>query len=273
MNTMNAAQSPSPSSSIAPPVSVCMATYNGARYLPVQLASILEQLGPRDELVAVDDASCDKTVAILEGLDDPRVRVYRNERNLGHVRTFARALSLARNDILFMADQDDLWLPDRLRLMREGLLGHRAWVVSANARYMDAEGRATTFDAERVRPAQSRRHAANIASIFAGRRRYYGCCMALRREILPLILPVPAFVESHDLWIAMAGNVAQANVHLDCDTLVRRVHGTNASVVSRPLSRKLWSRVVFLRSLAVLLRRRAAMARAKVRASERTASR
>lgn len=253
----------------APPISVCMAAYNGAPYLREQIDSILAQLAADDELVIVDDASSDDTPAVLRGYTDPRIRVHRNERNLGHVQSFGRVLSLARHDLLFMADQDDVWLPDRVRRMHAALLGPRAWVVSSNSQYMDSAGRPTAFDAEGVKAADSTRHLANILSIFTGRRRYYGCAMALRREILPAVLPMPDFVESHDLWIAMAGNAARANVHLEADTLKRRVHGSNASIVSRPLRQKLWSRVVFLQSLVVLLLRLAALPRAADRSTAR----
>src|SRR6476619_5168785 len=91
--------------------SVCMATYHGARFVAEQIESILHQLGDQDELVVVDDASQDATVDIVSKYAaDPRVRLERNPDNLGYVRTFYKALRLARGDYLFLADQDDVWL-------------------------------------------------------------------------------------------------------------------------------------------------------------------
>lgn len=233
-------------------ISVCMATYNGARYLAPQLASIIAQLEPDDEVVVVDDASTDDTAQLLRTLGDARVRIHRNERNLGHVQSFSRALSLARHDLLFMSDQDDVWLAGRVARMKQGLSRQDSWVLSSNTTFIDANGEPTHYDTEGVKAADSNRFASNIISIFVGRHRYYGCAMALRREILPIVLPIPNFVESHDLWIAMAGNAARANMHLEAQTLARRVHGGNASILSRPLRQKLWSRVVFLQSLLVI---------------------
>lgn len=238
-----------------PPVSVCMATWNGARYLREQVDSILAQLRETDELAIVDDASTDETVAILESYADPRLRLYRNPQNIGHVQSFSRVLLLARYDLLVMADQDDVWLPGRLAALHAALRGPRAWVVSSNSRYVDSDLQPTDFDSEGVREADSARHLRNILGIFSGRRCYYGCTMALRREIAPVVLPIPEFVESHDLWIALASNAARANVHLEADTLLRRVHGGNVSILRRPLYRQLWSRVIFLLSLAVLFAR------------------
>jgi glycosyltransferase involved in cell wall biosynthesis len=237
------------------PISVCMATYNGAAFLRAQVESILAQLAPLDELVVVDDASSDGTLQVLEEFGDARILVHRNAHNIGHVQSFARALSLARHDILFMSDQDDIWLPGRVAAMVSALDRSGARLVTGNSRFIDRDGRPAAFDCEGVSAARSARHASNILDIFAGRRNYYGCAMALRRELMPLVLPMPSFVESHDLWIAMAANVARANVHIDEETLARRVHGNNASVVSRPLALKLASRGVFLLSLFVLVNR------------------
>ena len=94
-------------------VSVCMATYNGSRYVAEQLSSILAQLGARDEVVVVDDASADATVEIVRGIGDPRIVVHRNDRNLGYVRSFERAISLSTGDVIVLSDQDDIWIDGR----------------------------------------------------------------------------------------------------------------------------------------------------------------
>ena len=73
-----------------PRVSVCMATYNGERFIREQVTSILTQLSPDDEIVAVDDASQDASVAILEDFRDPRIRIICQLENRGVLRTFER---------------------------------------------------------------------------------------------------------------------------------------------------------------------------------------
>jgi glycosyltransferase involved in cell wall biosynthesis len=222
-----------------------MATYNGMHYVKEQLSTILDQLGPDDEVVVVDDCSSDATLDMVRSFADPRIKIFENERNAGHVASFSRALSLGRNETLIMADQDDVWLPARVALMAETLAKPGNLVLSSNSDFMDSKGAPVAYDCEGVSAASSTDFAGNIWSIFTGRRRYYGCAMAVRREFCKVLLPIPDYVESHDLWIAMAGNMARANVHVDQSTLVRRVHGNNASIVSRPLAKKLWSRVIF----------------------------
>jgi glycosyltransferase involved in cell wall biosynthesis len=229
-------------------VSVCMATYNGETYLSEQVASILEQMGSADELVVVDDASHDGTVSLLELFGDRRVKVHRNERNMGHVQTFSKVISLASNPIILMADQDDVWIKGRVQVMRESLAGTNA-LVSSNSDFIDSEGRPTAPLHVGLCKSDSHRYALNITRIFTGEAFYDGCAMGLRSEFRVLILPIPRYVESHDLWIAMAANLAKSNLHLEQITLKRRVHGQNASVVSRKPLRKLWSRAIFVLSL------------------------
>lgn len=219
--------------------------------------SILPQLGARDEIVVVDDCSSDDTVAVLRRYGDPRMRIHLNEKNGGHVFSFGKALSLATREVIFMADQDDKWVEGRVAAMVRKLQETGALVVSANSAYMDANGREIACSATRLDAGDADRRIKNILGMFTGKTAYYGCAMALRREILDLVLPIPRFVESHDLWIAMASNLLGSNAHLQDDMLVRRVHGNNASIVRRSLYLKSRARIIFCQSIAVLLARAA----------------
>jgi glycosyltransferase involved in cell wall biosynthesis len=236
-------------------VSVCMATYNGAAFVREQVASILQELGPNDELVVVDDGSVDGTCEILERFVDSRIRIYRNPTNLGPTQAFCRALELARSDVVFMADQDDVWIRGRINQMLGALERSGAVVVSSNSSFIDRDGGEIAFAADRLRAEDSKRHLANIVAIFAGTAGYYGCAMAVRRSLISLILPMPNFVESHDLWIALAGNLLRRNAHISQITLQRRVHGGNASIVKRSLYMKLRARGIFILSIVILLGR------------------
>jgi glycosyltransferase involved in cell wall biosynthesis len=238
-------------------ISVCMATYNGEAYVVRQVTSILEQLTPTDEIVVVDDCSTDRTVETILRIGDPRISIHVNDRNRREVYSFSRAISLARNEIVFMADQDDVWMPGRATLMKQRLLASNAVVLSSNFRWMNALEEPIDVPCDGVSAAQSTKHVRNVADIFIGKTNYFGCAMAFRREFVPVIAPIPAFVESHDLWIALASNLARANIHLDEPTLLKRKHGNNATstVSTRSLYRKLRSRVIFALSLVVLLNR------------------
>ena len=235
-------------------VSVCMATFNGEAYVLQQVVSILEQLQPTDELIVVDDCSTDETVEIIRQIGDPRISIHVNDSNQREVRSFGRAISLARNDIVFLSDQDDVWVAGRLRFMTQRLIESGADVLCSNFTWTDAAGNSLDVKFDGVSASHSTRHLQNIFDIFIGKTNYFGCAMAFRCTFVPVIMPIPAFVESQDLWIALASNLARSNVHIDEDTLLKRQHGRNATstVSKRPLHRKLWSRAIFGLSLVVL---------------------
>jgi glycosyltransferase involved in cell wall biosynthesis len=89
-------------------LSVCMAAHNGAQFIREQVKSILSQLNSHDdEIVVVDDASKDETVAILKDMCDPRIKIIRQPCTCGVLKTFERALREAKGEIIFLCDQDD----------------------------------------------------------------------------------------------------------------------------------------------------------------------
>ena len=118
MSVMNSYETIAIASQVS--VSVCLATYNGARFLRAQIDSILPQLGTGDELLVSDDGSTDDTLAVLATYGN-RLRLVGTSRAGGVVRNFERALAAACGDLVVLSDQDDVWLEGRLDLVRERL--------------------------------------------------------------------------------------------------------------------------------------------------------
>jgi glycosyltransferase involved in cell wall biosynthesis len=232
-------------------VSVCMATYQGERYVEKQLRSILAQLGANDEVIVVDDCSRDRTVEVIESVADPRIRLFRNPVNRREVYSFGRAIEIATGDIVFLSDQDDVWLPGRVRLMIDRLQKSDAALITSNFEWMDADERPLDVAFDGVSSTASAHHFRNIADIFIGKTNYFGCAMAFKRELIRLIAPIPSYVESHDLWIALAANQIGSNLHIDDKTLRKRRHESNTTrtISSRSLFLKLRARLIFARSM------------------------
>jgi len=239
-------------------ISVCIATYNGAEHILPQLESILPQLGPEDEVIVVDDCSTDDTVSVIGTLADSRISVHRNERNQREVYSFNRAITLAKNEFIFLSDQDDIWMPGRVAMMLKELSDNGVMLVTSNFENVNNELKPVCIPYDGVIAANSDKAVRNIIDIFIGKTNYFGCAMAFRRELCEMVLPIPKFVESHDLWLAMAGNLSGNNLHLDGNTLWKRKHGNNVTniVSNRALYRKLRSRYIFALSLLVLLKRK-----------------
>lgn len=225
-------------------VSVCMATYRGGRYVEEQIVSILKELGPSDELVVVDDASPDDTVRVIKAISDERVRLVRAAENRGYVRTFEAAIGHSRGKYIFLADQDDVWIPGRLEKMMEALYTHK--VVASNFQILGGGPRPWIPP---LKSSDSDRRFANLFGILIGYRAYYGCAMGFRRDAMRLFIPIPAYVrESHDLWLAICGNVAGSMAHLDEATVYRRLHDENQTPAGwRSLSKIVRSRVMLMR--------------------------
>lgn len=98
----------------APLISVILPTYNGAATLTAAARSILRQTLRDLELIIIDDGSTDDSFAVAQRLADPRIRLYRNERNIGASRTRNRGIELARGAFIAPMDADDVCRPRRL---------------------------------------------------------------------------------------------------------------------------------------------------------------
>ena len=102
-------------------ISVCMATYNGEKYIELQLRSILPQLSEDDEVIVSDDASTDQTLDVVRRLNDNRIKIVHHETDHGYTRNFENALKYAKGDYIFLSDQDDEWLPEKVQVTLQAL--------------------------------------------------------------------------------------------------------------------------------------------------------
>ena len=119
-----------------------MCTYNGANYLQEQLISIMTQTRLPDELVICDDGSTDMTLDILDKFSKNapfEAKVYHNKKKLGPTKNFENAISLCKGDIIFLSDQDDVWLPHKVAKIEELFLEHSEDVgyIFSNALIVD----------------------------------------------------------------------------------------------------------------------------------------
>ena len=127
-------------------VSVCMGIYNGEKYIEEQLDSILRQTRRAEEVILCDDCSTDRTVEIVRlfiekhGLGESW-RLCCNKENRGYPGNFYYAMSLCAGDVVFLADQDDIWAETKLERMCAVLEAHsEADVLACKFGLMDGEG-------------------------------------------------------------------------------------------------------------------------------------
>jgi glycosyltransferase involved in cell wall biosynthesis len=91
-----------------PLVSVCIPSYNSEEFIAATLESVLSQKFVDFEIIIADDKSTDRTVPIIKGFDDPRIRLIENEQNLGLVRNWNKVLSCARGEFVKLLGDDDV---------------------------------------------------------------------------------------------------------------------------------------------------------------------
>lgn len=243
---------------INPKISVCMATFNGEVYVLKQIKSILNNLGETDELIIVDDCSYDQTVKIIQNLNDKRINLLINTKNLGEVFSFNKALSHASNKFIFLSDQDDIWFDKRVKLMIKSLQKSDAYLLTSNFSWIDQDGTSMNIKYDGVKSTSSKKIYKNILDIFIGKTNYFGCAMLMSKDFLKIILPIPKFTESHDLWIALCANIFNKNLHINNKTFFKRSHENNATstISNRSLLQKIWSRCIFLISIIIILKRK-----------------
>lgn len=181
-----------------PKVSVCIAAYQGERYIALQLRSILSQLSAEDEVIVVDDASSDGTCREISSLQDPRIVLIHNPTNQGILRTFETALSRSRGEIVFLSDQDDLWLPQKVDTVLAAFAHDPDLMLTASdATVIDENGHliGSSYYATRGRFRDGLWSNVLIC-------RFLGCTIAFRSALLQSALPFPqATLIHHDVWL------------------------------------------------------------------------
>lgn len=210
-----------------------MATYNGAAFVEEQLRSILAQLGENDEIIVSDDGSTDATVAVIRAVNDPRIRLLPPHEPLGSTRNFYRALDAAQGNIIFLSDQDDVWLPGRVERCLKEL--EKANLVVTDCQVVDES-------LQVIYPSLFRLYGLR-EGLWHNLLRcgFYGSLMAMRRSVVERAKPWPKNDEliKHDWWLGMVAEKTGTVRFVDDRqyVLYRRHQGTETSVDARLMRR------------------------------------
>lgn len=224
-------------------ISVALAAYKGERYIAEQLNSILCQLGENDEIIVSDDFPAGKTREVVSEIHDKRIR-YIEGQGKGVVRNFENALNACTGDVIFLSDQDDVWMPDKVQKVlaeiRNGadLVLHDAAVTDGSLNVTD--------------PSFFAVHGSNAS--FAKnliRNSFVGCCMAFTRKVMADSLPFPNELPMHDWWIALAAMKKGYKTVLLPESLIKwRRHGENVTGGKTSTVQKIKWRLKILLSVA-----------------------
>ena len=212
-------------------ISVCMATHNGSRYIKEQIDSILPQLSECDELVVSDDGSNDGTIDIVEQYKDPRIKLFRYEHSARYTdhfathrfasKNFENAMRHAKGNIIFLCDQDDVWMPDKVEKCTQAL--NDSILVKHNGIRIDSESKSMGVDSCAV-PVSS----FLLVNLF--KLKIPGSHVAFRKELLDVALPFPSNIVSHDAWLGCIASCLGKCATLNDRLIQYRIHQENVSV-------------------------------------------
>lgn len=230
-----------------------MATYNGARYLDAQMESIVPYLESSDELVVSDDGSSDDTREIIEGYKNKYSNVHLIDGPCkGVVKNFENGILHAENDIIMFSDQDDVWLPEKLPLMRKlfddypdvNLIHHdkiicnNEQIESGNGGYPSLKGGMWNHGV--------------LCNLLMNC--YYGCCIAVRKNFIRQIVPFVDSTIAYDQLIGLIAEFQKCSMFISTPLIKRRIHGDNLSQ-KLPLLKRFVFRFKLLQSFRDTLKR------------------
>ena len=240
-------------------ICIALANYNGKRYLTEMLDSLMTQTRKADIILAIDDGSTDNSSQILKDYQNRLpLQVFRLEKNSGHRAAFSKALEIAHkqlddNDLIALADNDDIWLPHKLELLEKAIETSysdqaKPSLVFGDAQIIDANGKIT---------AESWRSFSKIETKFsmerqiAGINNVTGCMSLFRASLLKKILPIPEGVTVHDRWIAMIAGKNGGIVAIDTPVIQYRIHGSNAigGAPTPPMSKTLETQIQWTKTI------------------------
>jgi glycosyltransferase involved in cell wall biosynthesis len=217
-----------------------MATYNGAQYLQAQLQSFQDQTRKPDELIISDDCSTDETETIVREFAinaSFKVEFHRNEKNLGYCGNFNSALMKTTGDIVFLSDQDDVWLPEKLETIENVFSINQNVNVVLNDAWITDEflNRFVETKLQKVRRLQD----GDLSFVT-------GCCMALRKDFLKTIVPIQSQIKEHDRWIAYLAEINGSKLIIEEKLQLFRRHSSNTSnsVTSQINKTKVWAKII-----------------------------
>jgi glycosyltransferase involved in cell wall biosynthesis len=229
-------------------ISVCIATYNGSKYIREQLDSILSQISENDEVIISDDGSTDETLEIIESYNDKRIQIFHHNHpqwNKRYFRTnayvssnFENAIAHSSGDLIFLSDQDDIWSENKVKETCSFVLTHPGGVYLADTIVVFEDG-SYKKDAP-VRPMSFLKGLA-VA-------KYLGSSMALDRSFLEYVMPFPKNNVSHDAWIGLMATYQKKLYLIHKPLLKYRRHSSNvtSNVINSSITAKLSYRLKLL---------------------------
>lgn len=211
-----------------------MATYNGERYLEEQLNSIIRQTRLPDEIIICDDCSNDNTISIAKRFSSSaqfKVEIHQNLKNLGFIKNFEKAISLAKGDILILCDQDDVWEKNKIQDIEDYFFKNQEYGgVFSDAEVVNEKLESVGYNLwECVKFSERQQKCfigGNSFNLLINRNVVTGATLAFRSTMIKYFMPIPANC-AHDLWIALIISIVSRIGIINKPLIKYRQHSMN----------------------------------------------
>jgi len=229
-------------------ISVCMATYNGEKFIKEQINSILNQLDENDEIIISDNGSNDNTVDVVKNFTDARIKLFIYKRNdtrshwnklYNITANFENAINKSCGDIIMFCDQDDIWEANKISTLKNDLT--KKDCVFSNYCIIDEENNVIC----------ARKHTTNPLNnpirvlLFPP---FLGCTMAVKRSFLRYYLPFPQKLILHDIYIGLIAYLTN-KIYFEKKVLTfYRRHNRNVTTASHGKTKNNLFRIIAWRS-------------------------
>jgi len=186
-----------------PLISIALCTYNGEKYLNEQLESLAGQSYSNYEIVIVDDNSSDNTLNILNEFiykyKDLNIKLYKNKQNKGFTKNFEYAIEMCEGELIALADQDDLWMSNKLLVQYHNIGEHM--LIYHDSLFINSDGKSLNIKASDI--FQMHNNQSNLDFLCVNR--VSGHEILFRRELLKYALPFDSRFY-HDWWLAFVAS-------------------------------------------------------------------
>lgn len=199
-------------------ISVVIATFNGEEFILKLLESVVNQTHQVDEIIVCDDCSTDSTIKILEVFKlkypDLNIRIIVNRYQLGITKNFSKAIKTSEGDLIFLADQDDIWHNDKVHVMLHAYINNKSSYIISDMNVLNTTGELEKFTWAEFMENNYRITKSHVMN---------GCAVAATKKFFSSCLPVP-YGKAHDVWFAYCAKRLKTRVFLDKPLMNYRVN-------------------------------------------------
>lgn len=217
-----------------PQIDIIMATYNGEKFIEAQIESLLNQTYQNWHLIVRDDGSTDNTVNILYEYREQfpgKISVVESKGHLGASLSFSELLKHSVADYVMLCDQDDIWLPEKVKVSFNGMLKLEAMygmdtplLIFTDLTVVDKSLNIISksfWEYEKINPNNTTINRLLVQNVVTG------CTIIINKKLKDLSIPIPPEAIVHDWWTALVASVFGKMHYINIPTVLYRQHGQN----------------------------------------------